>query len=692
MTHRIGIDIGGTFTDFVLVNGETGKVDIHKQLTTPDDPSRAVLEGIDTILANASTDISDISEIIHGTTLVTNAIIERRGSPTGMLVTNGMRDVLDIGRERRYDLFDLRLTFPKPLVPRHRRREINERVNADGAVSIALDLTNVRNAAHELVETTGVEAIAVCFLNSYANPINEEQAVHMLREEFPGIYVSGSNDVFPFMREYERWTTTTMNAYVQPVVDRYIGNLETKLAKQDFGGRFYVMTSSGGLVTPDTARQYPVRLLESGPAAGALMSAHHGRMTRATNALSFDMGGTTAKGALVRDGSPLKTYEMEVARVHEFKAGSGLPAKAPAIDMIEIGAGGGSIAEIDDRGLIRVGPRSAGAQPGPACYAQGGELPTLTDANLILGYLDPDFFLGGQMKLDRAAAERVVETHLGRTLGLDLVRAAWGVHDIVNEDIARAFRVHASERGFDYRHSSMVGFGGSGPMHAARVARKLKVPRVVFPMAAGVMSAFGLLISPLSFEIVNTKRTPVSGLSESEFKATFAPLEEKVVALLERSGVARETGTLTRKLDMRYEGQGYEIEVLAGETPIGLVGKFEDAYRAIFSSTMDGGTLEIVTWKFEASSPLQFEFDRFEFPPPHGGEAIKNRRYAYFAEASDFIEVPVYDRYALATGEGFSGPALIEEKESTFVIGVGDSVEIDEYLNIILTVGSVKEE
>jgi len=691
VNHRIGIDIGGTFTDFVLINGENGNVEIHKQLTTPDNPSRAVLDGIDTILANANIKLPEISEIVHGTTLVTNAIIERRGCPTGMLVTKGMQDVIDIGRERRYDLFDLRLVFPKPLVDKRRRREITERVESSGAVSVSLDLAETRAAVRDLIESEGIEALAICFLNSYVNSANEDKAIEMLRQEFGELHVSGSNDVVPFAREYERWTTTTMNAYVQPVVERYLTSLEENLGERAFKGRFYVMTSSGGMVGTELARRYPIRLLESGPAAGALMSARHGQSIGVANVLSFDMGGTTAKGALIRDGSPLKTYEMEVARVHEFKAGSGLPAKAPAIDMIEIGAGGGSIAEIDDRGVIRVGPQSAGALPGPACYLQNGEAPTLTDANLVLGYLNPDFFLGGRMKLDKPAAERAIETHIGQPLGLDVVRSAWGIHDIVNENIAQAFRVHASERGFDYRNASMVGFGGSGPIHAARVARKLKVPRVVFPMAAGVMSAFGLLISPFSFEIVSTKRTPISDLDENKFRNTFAPLEEKVYSLLDRSGIARETTHVARKLDIRYEGQGYEIEVPVGESPNGLAADFENAYRKVFSSLIIDGNLEIVNWKLEAIGPIPIQSDRFEFPGSIGGETIKNRRQVYFAEADDFVEVPVYDRYALAIGAGFSGPAIIEERESTIVIGFGDVVEIDEYRNIIVTIADRKE-
>ena len=616
MSYRLGVDIGGTFTDFVIVNDRDGQVAIHKQLTSSDDPSRAVLEGIDTILKKSGISISELIEIIHGTTLITNALIERKGCRTGLLVTKGMRDVLDIGRERRYDLFDLRITFPEPIVPKQLRR------------------------------------------------------------------------VFPFMREYERWTTTSMNAYVQPAVDRYIGKLEKSLEDQHFVGRFYVMTSSGGMVATQTARKYPIRLLESGPAAGAIMSAYHGRMTGADSVLSFDMGGTTAKGALIRGGQPLKTYETEVARVHEFKAGSGLPAKAPSIDMIEIGSGGGSIAEIDERGVIRVGPKSSSSVPGPACYSLGGKQPTLTDANLVLGYLDPNFFLGGRMKLDKGAAEAVIDANIGRPLSLDSVRGAWGIHEIVNEDIARAFRVHASERGFDYRHTSMVGFGGSGPMHAARVARKLKVPRIVFPMGAGVMSAFGLLISPISFELVASKRMSLCGLTERMMNNIFLPMENKATAILQDSVIDGNSIVMNRKVDMRYEGQGYEIEIPANEGPDELFNSFEAEYKSIFTSITSAGALEVVNWKLEASTQQNREIERFEFPPHSTTDPIKNWRSAFFAEPNDYIETPVYDRYALKVGDKFKGPAIIEENESTIVIGVKDEVEIDQARNIIVKTSS----
>ncbi|MBM3524997.1 MAG: hydantoinase/oxoprolinase family protein, partial [Alphaproteobacteria bacterium] len=559
--YRIGVDIGGTFTDFALFDDETGDVVTHKQLTTPADPSAAVIEGVRTIVDQAGIAIGDVAAIVHGTTLVTNAVIERRGTPTAMLVTQGFRDTLDIGLERRYDLFDLRIRFPAPLVPRHLRFEVPERIKYDGTVKARPSFEALHEPLAAAIARDDVQAIAVCFLHSYLDPAHERAAAAWLAQRFPALRISTSSDVFPFMREFERWTTTCMNAYVQPVVDRYIARLEDGLAALGSTAKFLIMTSSGGTFTPALARRFPVRLLESGPAAGALMSARHGRTLGLDQVLSFDMGGTTAKGCIVRDAAPLKRYELEVGRVHEFKRGSGLPVKIPVLDMIEIGAGGGSLADVDERGVLRVGPRSAGAMPGPACYGQGGTLATLTDANLVLGYLDSGSFLGGRMRLDTAAARRAIETGIGRTLSVPVERAAWGIHEVINEDVARAFRVHASERGVDYRRCSMIAFGGSGPLHAVRVARKLKIPRVVCPTGAGVMSAFGLLTSPVGFELVRSRRVSLARLDAPQILGEFTALAAEADRLLGEAGVAAGEVTHRYRLDMRYEGQGYEIEV-----------------------------------------------------------------------------------------------------------------------------------
>jgi N-methylhydantoinase A len=686
--YRVGIDIGGTFTDFGLFDPRGCKMSVHKRLTTPHDPSEAVTEGVKALLSREDVAITDVSDIVHGTTLVTNAVIERRGAATGMLATAGFSDILDMGFERRYDLFDLRVKYPPPLVPRRLRLEVTERMRFDGSVELPLDEAAVRTAARQFRDLD-VAAVAVCFLHSYANPAHETRAAEILREAAPDLFVSASADVFPNMREFERWTTTTVNAFTQPMFDRYLERLEKGLASQGFRGRLYIMSSSGGTLSADTARRFPVRALESGPAAGALMSAYLGRSLKLTNLLSFDMGGTTSKGALVRGGAPVKRYSMEVARVHEFRHGSGLTIRIPAIDMIEIGAGGGSIAEIDDRGLLRVGPRSAGADPGPACYGRGGTKPTLTDANLILGYLDHAFFLGGAMALDRSAAETAIRDEVAKPLRLETLRAAWGIHDIVSEDVARAFRIHASEHGFDYRSGSMVAFGGSGPLHALAIARKLKIPRVILPAGAGVMSAFGLLISPLAFEMARSRRIHVADLDAADFAATFQALEADATSYLLSAGVAKGEICLRRRLDMRYQGQGHEIEVtLPDATDTGalfasLPQLFGQAYEATYMLRLEEPA-EIVNWKVEATAPAPNLGSGYSLAAAGGSaKPLKGTRSAYDPETARMTDWPVYDRYALCPGRSVTGPALIEERESTCVISSGETAIVDHHYNLV---------
>jgi N-methylhydantoinase A len=695
MAYRVGIDIGGTFTDFALLDTSGQRLVIHKQLTTPGDPSQSVLSGLDALLVKSAVAIGDVEAIAHGTTLVTNALIERRGAVTGVLCTAGFSDVFDIARERRYDMYDLTITYPEPLAPRRWRREIAERVARDGSVTTALDEAAVLSEVEDLIERHGITALAICFLNSPVNPAHELAAAAVIEAAFPDLYVSTSSGVFPFLREYERWTTTVMNAFSGPMFDGYLATLEQGLAARGFDGAFYIMSSSGGTVTAATARRYPVRMLESGPAAGVLQSAILGRQLERPDLLSYDMGGTTAKGALVRGGEPLKRYELEVARIHEFKLGSGLPAKIPVIDLIEIGSGGGSIAAIDARGTIRVGPRSASAVPGPVCYGQGGDQPTLTDANLVLGYLDAAFFLGGEMMLDTAGAMRIIGEVIAEPLGVTTRRAAWGIHESVNEDVARAFRNHASERGFDYRRCAMTAFGGSGPAHACRVARKLRVPTVIFPVGAGVMSAVGLLASPLSFETLRSDRTDVAELTPQGLARRFDALSDEAAAHLGETGLARADMTIVRRLDMRYQGQGYDIEVtLPGDlddeaTVAGLPDLFAAAYETIFAKSFPGEPMEIMNWKAEVTGPTPegtTDYVLATGTPPD--QVIKGHRPAYVPDRSAFEDVPVYDRYALKAGDSFRGPALIEERESTYVVGAGDQVGVDAHGNMIVTISN----
>jgi N-methylhydantoinase A len=698
MTFQLGVDIGGTFTDFALFNAKTEEVAVYKQLTTPEDPSIAVLDGIKFLLGRHRVNLKEVSTIVHGTTLVTNAVIERKGAVTGMLTTAGFRDLLDIAKERRYDLFDLRLVFPKPLIPRLMRYEIQERILYDGSLLQALDMQDVATQVQELLARFSIQSLAICLLHSYINPTHELKIKEWINKHFPKIYVSCSAEVFPFMREYERFTTATVNAYVQPIVDSYLKNIEEGLQQGGFIGNLYIMSSSGGTVTPETARRFPVRMLESGPAAGVLMSASLGKTLNLPNLLSFDMGGTTAKGALIRDGVPRKNYEMEVARVHDFKQGSGLPIKTPVIDMIEIGAGGGSIVEVDERKLIRVGPKSAGAHPGPACYGHKGIHATLTDADLVLGYLDPEFFVGGRMKLDRIAAETAIQEWVGKPLGLTGVKSAWGIHEVINEDVARAFRIHASERGVDYRNCSMIAFGGSGPIHAVRVARKLKIPRVIFPLGAGVMSAFGLLTSPLSFDVVRSHRIDLGKLGLQEILQQFQPMIREALDLLRKSGVRTEDVCIERKLDMRYQGQGFEIEILIPgakeiENRFDQIRElFNKQYENIFTISMVDEPLEIINWKVGATGPKpHFEVKFAAVKDIASDRVLKGKRPAYFPEPDRYIDCPVYDRYGLPPRMVISGPALIEENESTCVIGFSDVACVDANYNLVVDLKSKGE-
>ena len=696
MTWRLGIDVGGTFTDFALLDQAGRKLAIHKQLTTPSDPSIAVVDGIKEILRKNHVSISDVSVVAHGTTLVTNAVIERKGVATGMLVTSGFEDVLDTGMEQRYELFDLRITYPEPIIPRNLRKGISERVHFNGSIETKIDLDQVHRHTKELIETKKIKALAVCFLHSYINPSHENAVVKLVQNQFPNLYVSSSSDVYPNMREFERWTTTAINAYTRPMIDQYLEKLEKDLEGLGFKGQLYIMTSSGGMLSPITARRFPVRLLESGPAAGMLMSAVQGRILQLPNILSFDLGGTTAKGALVRNYKPLKSEQMEVDRVNEARKGSGFPLRIPVLDMIEIGSGGGSIAGIDDRGLLKVGPRSAGANPGPASYGKNGTTATLTDANLMLGYLDPNFFLGGEMKLDKQAAEVAIKETVGAPLGLSTLRTSWGIHDSASEDIARAFRIHAAERGFDYRSATMVAFGGSGPLHAMGVAEKLKIPRVVFPIGAGVYSALGLLASPLSFELSRSRRVIIDDIDAKTFSDCFVPLVQETTKSLKEAGVCDNEVRISMQIEARYFGQTHEIEVqLPDQKPFDKIFStfrklFEERYAEVYSFAVIDAPIEIINWKVIASGPepefkmgykiTSEKIEKIE-------TALKGTREVYF-EQGGFQETRIYNRYLLAKGMEISGPALIEERESTCLITAGSLAFIDPFLNIIAELGA----
>jgi N-methylhydantoinase A len=695
---RIGVDIGGTFTDLVWVDDATGAVRVGKLLTTPKDPSQAVEQGVVAVLSDAGSTAGNVRSLIHGTTLATNALIERKGARTGLLTTAGFRDAVEIGREGRYDMYDLFIDQPTPLVPRHLRLEVAERMMADGGVRMPLDPVSARAAVAGL-RAAGVEAVAICLLHAYRNPAHERDLRDICTELLPGVPVSCSSDVVPEIREYERTSTTCANVYVMPLMARYLDDLERKLHDLGLPGNFYIMLSAGGVATPDTAKRVPIRLVESGPAAGALAAARMARDLGEPRLLSFDMGGTTAKACVIDGGEPLLAREFEVARADRFKKGSGLPIRVPCIELIEIGAGGGSLARVDRMGLLKVGPDSAGADPGPACYAQGGRVPTVTDADLLLGYLDPNFFLGGRMRLDVDAARQAVEDTVGRAMGLSVMDAAWGIHRVVNESMAGAARVHGIERGKDLRAYPLFAFGGAGPVHAWHVGRILKVPRVLVPFGAGAMSAYGLLAAPLAFDFVRTAAQRLDAADWPQINRLYAEMESEGRAILRDAAVAERDVSIRRTAEMHYTGQGHEVEV---ELPAGsltaaslgvIVERFEAAYRALYSRVPMGVPIEALNFRVVVSGPVPDISVSGAGPGavPAGARAPvpKGRRQAYFPEAAGYVDTPVYDRYTLTPGAAFRGPAIVEERESTTVVGPGARVGVDGRLTLILEPGEV---
>ena len=555
----LAVDIGGTFTDLVALDLHSGRIAVEKLLTTYPDPSLAVLEGVRGLLERASLSPADIRYVVHGTTLITNTLIERKGAKTALLATAGFRDAVEIGNEGRYDMYDLALRKPAPLAERRLRYDVPERMLADGRVHQPLDDACLRRICADL-RAESIEAVAICFLHAYTNPAHELAARAIVEAALPDVPISASHQVAPGMREYPRASTTIANAYVQPVTDRYLGRVEAGLQASGIVAPLNIMLSSGGTTTVAASRDFPIRLVESGPAGGALAGVHWGRLLGQTDVLAFDMGGTTAKAALTRDGELAISHQSEVAHVHRFKRGSGLPLMVPMIEMIEIGAGGGSIAHLNALGLPAVGPESAGSAPGPASYGAGGTQPTVTDADLLLGYLNPDYFAGGDIPLDGAAAQASF-TALSAALDLALERTAWGVHQLVNENMAAAARVHAAERGLEIRRYCMVATGGAGPVHACGVASGLGIRRIIIPPMAGVASAFGFLTAPIAFDFTRSYVSRLDELDLDELNRILAELERDGRRIVEAAGVAAADISVRLNIDMRYVGQGYEVRV-----------------------------------------------------------------------------------------------------------------------------------
>jgi N-methylhydantoinase A/oxoprolinase/acetone carboxylase beta subunit len=682
------VDIGGTFTDFVLEDIERGTLTLGKTLTTPSDPSDAVIEGLERLLGEAGISTGEIAVLVHGTTLATNAVIERTGARTGLLTTAGFVDVLAIGRESRYDYYDLQLELPEPLVPRPLRRGVTERVDRDGTVVTPLDRASLAREVDALL-AAGVESIAVVYLHSYRNPAHERETAAHIARVAPQVSVSCSCDVSPEIREFERTSTTVINAYLQPIVERYVRRVGGRLAERGFRGSFQLMLSSGLLTTAAQAQQFPTRLIESGPAGGTMLGAFYSRLTGRRNLIAFDMGGTTAKASLIHDGQATVAREFEVGRIERFKRGSGYPVRTPCVDMEEIGTGGGSIASIDRLGQVQVGPRSAGSVPGPACYACGGKEPTVTDADLVLGYLDPNYFLGGEMKLDRDAAAESIERRIAQPLGFSTEQAAWAIHRVANEEMANAFRIHAMEQGRDPARYGLLAFGGAGPVHAYGVARILRSPTLLSPASAGVASALGFLVAPIAAEGAQSYMTRLDRIDWARVNEIYAQLEHAGRAFLAESGVKPSEMTVSRSADMQYLGQMHDIAV---SIPLGTLGRpderrlheaFNGRYQELFQRVVTRIPVEALTWRVTVSAPAPHLSLR-RAPAAPGQAARKGVRPAFFPEERAYVATPVYDRYALQPGERLVGPAIVEERESTLVVGPGARLQVDEFGSLVV--------
>jgi N-methylhydantoinase A len=688
MGWRLAFDIGGTFTDFVLQETGTGALVVGKELTTPHDPAAAVFRGLDTLLRTAGAEAVDIDQAVHGTTLGANLVIERKGARTFLLTTRGFRDVLEIQRQLRYNINDLFVDKHPPLIPRRQIVEVDERMRADGTPAVALDEPSLRRAL-EACRAGGAEALAVAFLHAYANPAHEEAAEAAAAALLPGVPVTLSSAVSPQYREYERTSTAVVNAYIAPRFRAYLAALQHGLACRGLRRALYLMQNNGGIATAAMAARFPVRSLDSGPAAGAILAAHVGRLTGHPDLIAFDMGGTTAKAALVEDGRPVHTDQLEVDMIG-MRRGSGLPINVPSVDLVEIGAGGGSIARVD-RGILKVGPESAGSDPGPACYGLGGRLPTVTDANLVLGYLDPHYFLGGARALDVDAAQAAIEEHVAKPLRVGLVEAAWGIHQLVTLNMEGAIRLVSIGRGRDPRHLAAVTFGGAGPIHGSRLARSLAIGRLVVPFAAGVASALGLLIADARFDLARTLVVALDTAPWDRLNQLFDDMEAEGAGHLRETGLVGEWRA-RRSAEVRYAGQGHELEVPLPAERLGpaSLAAIQRAHAKVYAAHYGyaeplGAPLEATNWKFELTclSPKP------AFARPMAGAAAaarKERRRVHMPEVGGFLDCPVYDRYRLGVGAELMGPAIVEERETTVLLLPGDRGRLDAHGNLLVDV------
>jgi len=686
--YLLAVDIGGTFTDIVLFDTTSYEIAVGKVLTSYPDPSAAVLDGTRQLLVEKNIEPEKIRQVIHGTTLVTNTLIERKGARTALITTEGFRDALEIGNEGRYDIYDLGLVKPQPLVERRLRFGVPERMTASGEVLRPLDTSKVRELCMTL-KAEAIESVAICLLHAYTNPGHELEIFQILKNELPDVTISISHQVSPAMREYQRTSTTVANAYVQPVTSNYLERIQSGLSEAGLSAPLNVMLSSGGTTTIETATRFPIRLVESGPSGGALAGVYWGQQNGFKDILAFDMGGTTAKAILTRDGELNITSQSEVAHVHRFKRGSGLPLLVPTIEMIEIGAGGGSIAHINTLGLPAVGPESAGSTPGPACYNLGGANPTVTDADLIIGYLNPDYFANGTIPLNILAADESFK-ELATQLNISKTKAAWGIHQLVNENMAAAARVHAAERGLDIQKYAMVTTGGAGPVHACGVAERLNIRTVIVPPIAGVGSSFGFLLAPTSFDftrsyLTRSYLTRIDQVDTDHLMQILGELEKEGREIVMKAGVPAEQIRVTRSVDMRYLRQGYEIRVpleegvINEETLQTVEKRFEEEYLRFYGVLCKGVPIQAVNWRVVISGPkleladvvLKIGKETPKTDQPYGWRPV-------VGVDEKRVACPVYRRESLTSSFKLDGPAIIEEAESTTIVLPGWSVQTHE--------------
>ena len=683
---RIAVEIGGTFTDGLAVLAPSGRIWVAKTLTTPRDPGEAVTTVIVDLLrqltqanAQANTQIR-VTDVVHGTTLVTNTLIERKGAKTGLIVTKGTRDVLTIGREIRYELYDLNLALPKPLVAEGNRLEADERMDVYGEVVSPLSDAALQTLLDQLA-TLDVQAVAVCLLHSYVNDAHEQQIADAISRRFPKLAVSISSNIAREIREFERMSTVAANAYVQPQVADYLARLDTRVHELAPKAPLRIMISSGGFTSGAAAAQTPIQLLESGPAGGVLSALNTARNAGIAQILAFDMGGTTAKACVAVGGEPLISHSFECARVSRFKRGSGLPILIPSIDLIEIGAGGGSIAHVNDLGLLNVGPESSGADPGPACYAQGGTEATVTDADLALGYLNADNFLGGEMKLRRDLADAALG-RLAAKLKLSTTDVAWGICNIVNENMAAAARIHIAEKGHDPRDFTMVATGGAGPVHAVEVARKLQIPRVLATIAAGAGSCLGLLAAPARVDRAWSQPCLVKALDWGRIAKVYKGLRADAEMELKTAGANLTAIHWQIGAEMRYAGQGHNVPVTlpwrkvdATMSPA-LLKAFETNYKQLYGHLVPGATPQVITWRLTGRSPVKSHTFAWGDTRVSDKPVMRGMREIYLPLKKKFSAVPVYERYSLKPGTKLKGPVILEERESTLVVPVKSDVRI----------------